>query len=134
MLAVSGTHSLTQQKPYLEMTYIGNIEVNGVLRGVYIQKTNDSGCPIEMPVDRLTSKKCLEAVDHLVKSLSYETQKNLQSIDCQGLKSIIRGSEHTTEWGVVSREFETWRNFIKILNPETDNRRLDVSLQLPNSP
>jgi hypothetical protein len=112
-----------------QMTHIGNIEVNGVLRGVYILKTNiATGDSIDLPLSRTDSKKCLDAIDLLIKSLSHENQKNLLSIDSQGLNVTVGGYSQTHNWEYESREFSSWRSFMKILNPHSDDREILAEL------
>jgi hypothetical protein len=117
------------QNPYLQMTHIGNIEVNGVLKGVYILKTHTfTNAPIDLPLNRTDSKKCLETIDLLIKTLSHEKQKNLSSINSQGLTLNGGGNMQIEVWTNQSTEHESWKNFMRILNPQLNDHQLDVDV------
>ena len=105
-----------------------NIEVNGVLKGVYVLKTNENDIPINLHLNRTDSKKCLETVDLLIKTLSHESQKNLISINNQGLILLSGGNKQVEAWANESREHESWKKFIRILNPHLNDRQLDVNV------
>jgi hypothetical protein len=111
-------------------THIGNIEINGELKGVYVLDTSNPQHPEAPMLSSETSKKCIKAFENIIKNLNPTERKALNIMSNIGI--IPKNpSQAPILWTDGTASFESWRKFLDAFRGGDQSRLLEARVDQP---